>query len=113
VSIKGQGIKESSMAGPSNTLGSPWTPLAIHPCFGLHFFWLLIQLIAFILIGTQRRVPKGVEDGSRPLALWAGHPRNGQNAVSGVARPQGIEGLGIAGTSDISGSPWPPLAIHP
>jgi hypothetical protein len=35
---------------------------------------------------------KGVEDGRRPLALWKSHPLNNRKAVSGVARPQGVEG---------------------
>jgi hypothetical protein len=28
-----QGIEGSGMAGPGETLGSPWPPLAIRPCF--------------------------------------------------------------------------------
>jgi hypothetical protein len=37
----------------------------------------------------------------------------GRKAVSRVACPQGVEDLGMAGPSDTSGSPWPPLAIRP
>jgi hypothetical protein len=41
---------------------------------------------------VQRAVSKGVEDGQRPPALQ-------------VARPQGIEGLGMAGPGETLGSP--------
>jgi hypothetical protein len=34
-------------------------------------------------------------------------------AASGVARPQGVEGSGIAGPSETLGSLWIPLAIRP
>jgi hypothetical protein len=57
-------------------------------------------------------VPKGVEDGCRLPVLQAGHPRNGCKAVSGVARLQGVEGLGMAGLGETLGSPWIPLAIR-
>jgi hypothetical protein len=46
----------------------------------------------------------------------AGRPPCGRatlTAVSGVAHPQGVEGLGMVGFSDTLGSPWPPLAILP
>jgi hypothetical protein len=60
---------------------------------------------------VRRGVSKGVEDGRRPLALWAGHPRNSHKAVLGVVHPQGVEGSGMAGSGEILGSPWIPLAI--
>jgi hypothetical protein len=41
-----------------------------------------------------------------------GHPKNDRKAVSAVARPQGIEGSGMAGPGKTLGSPWPPLAIR-
>jgi hypothetical protein len=59
-----------------------------------------IRLFAFS-IGVRREVTKGVED------------RNGHEAVLGVARPQGVEGLGMAGLSDALRSSWPPFAIRP
>jgi hypothetical protein len=59
-----------------------------------------------------RGVSKGVEDGRRPPALRAGHPRNGRKAASGVARPQGVEGSGMAGPGETLGSPWIHLAIR-
>jgi hypothetical protein len=34
-------------------------------------------------------------------------------AVSVMAHLRGIEGSGMVGPSDTSGSPWPPLAICP
>jgi hypothetical protein len=40
-------------------------------------------------------------------------PLNGCKAVSGVARPQGIEGLGTKGLCDTLRSPWPRLPIRP
>jgi hypothetical protein len=49
----------------------------------------------FIVLDVRRGVSKRVEDGCRPTAL-----RAGRKAVYGVARPQGIEGLGMAGPSD-------------
>jgi hypothetical protein len=54
---------------------------------------------------VRRGVSKGVEDGRRPLALRVGHPRNGHKAVLGMARPQGVEGLGIADPYETLGSP--------
>jgi hypothetical protein len=65
------------------------------------------QDFAIVVIGVRRRVSKGVEDGRKPPALG-----KGRKAVSGVARLQGLEGLGIAGPSDTLGSPWPTLAIR-
>jgi hypothetical protein len=56
-----------------------------------------------------RGVSKGEEDGRRPPTLWAGYSRNGHNAVLGVARLQGVEGLGMAGPGETLGSPWIPL----
>jgi hypothetical protein len=64
-------------------------------------------------IGVQRGVSKGVEDGRRPPALWAGHRSNSCKAVSGAVRPQGVEGLSMAGPCETLRSPWPPLAIRP
>jgi hypothetical protein len=61
---------------------------------------------------VRRGVSKGVEDERRLPALWAGHPRNGCKAVLGVARPQGIEGLGVVGPGETLGSLWIPLAIR-
>jgi hypothetical protein len=52
----------------------------------------------------------GVQKGrSRPQ----GRPRNGHKAISGVAHPQGVEGLGMAGPGETLRSPWLPLAICP
>jgi hypothetical protein len=61
---------------------------------------------------VRRGVPKGVSDGRRSPALRAGHPRNGHKAVSGMAHPQPVEGLGMAGPGQTLGSPWIPLAIR-
>jgi hypothetical protein len=61
---------------------------------------------------VRRRVSKRVEDGRRPLALRAGHLRNDCKVVLGVARPQGVERLGMAGPGETLGSPWIPLAIR-
>jgi hypothetical protein len=60
---------------------------------------------------ARHGVSKGVEDSRRPPALQAGHSRNSHKAVSGVARPQGIEGLGMVGPGDTLGSPWIPLGL--
>jgi hypothetical protein len=54
----------------------------------------------FHVIGVRRGMSKRVEDGHRPLTLWAGHPRNGCKTVSGVAHLQGVEGSGIAGLGE-------------
>jgi hypothetical protein len=64
-------------------------------------------------IGVRHGVSKMVEDVCRPPALRAGHPPDSCKAVSGVARPQGIEGSSMAGPGETLGSPWPPLAIRP
>jgi hypothetical protein len=58
-------------------------------------------------IGVRRGVSKGVEDSHRPSALWASHSRNGHEAICGVARSQGVKGLGMAGPGETLGSPWP------
>jgi hypothetical protein len=68
------------------------------------------------LIGIQHGVSKREEDVCSPPALSAttsttGHPRNGCKAISGVARPQGIERWSIADPGETVGSPWPPLPI--
>jgi hypothetical protein len=60
---------------------------------------------------VRRGVSKGAT-GHRLPALRVGHPRNGLKAVSGVARPQGIEGSGIAGPGETLRSPCTPLAIR-
>jgi hypothetical protein len=54
---------------------------------------------------VRRGVSKGVEESRRPPTLGAGHPRNGRKAVSGMARLQGVEGLGRAGPGETLGSP--------
>jgi hypothetical protein len=54
---------------------------------------------------VHRGVSKGVKDGHRLPALQARNPRNGHKAVSGVARPQGIERLGRTGPGETLGSP--------
>jgi hypothetical protein len=61
---------------------------------------------------VRRGVSKGVEEGRRPPALRTGYPKNGHMAVSGVARLQGVEGLGEAGPGVTLGSPWIPLTIR-
>jgi hypothetical protein len=48
---------------------------------------------------------KGYPRGKMAAALRAGHPPNNRKAVWGMARPQGIEGLGIAGRGETLGSP--------
>jgi hypothetical protein len=69
---------------------------------------------------TETKVPltgpsgMGYPRGHRPPALhhlWEGHPRNGRKTVLGVAGPQGVEGLGMAGPCETLKSPWIPLAI--
>jgi hypothetical protein len=49
--------------------------------------------------GVRRGVSNGVEDSCE--------------AVSGVACPQGAEGLGMVGPGETLRSPWPPPAIRP
>jgi hypothetical protein len=51
---------------------------------------------------------KGEEDGRRPPTQWAGYPPNGRKAVWAVARPQGVEGSGMAGPVETLGSLWIP-----
>jgi hypothetical protein len=55
------------------------------------------QHVAFYdgIIGVRRGVSKEVQNDRRPLALRPAHPLNGHKATSMVARPQGIEGLGM------------------
>jgi hypothetical protein len=61
---------------------------------------------------VQRGVSKGVEDDRRPPTLRAGHLINGHEAVSGMARPQSVEGSGMAGPGETLGSPLIPLAVR-
>jgi hypothetical protein len=61
------------------------------------------------IIGVQRGVSKGVEDGRKLPTLWVGHPGNGRFR-SGP--PQGVEGLGMASPAKTLGSPRSPLAIR-
>jgi hypothetical protein len=58
-----------------------------------------------LTIGVHSGVSKGVEEESRLPTLRVDH-------LSGVARPQGIERLGMAGLGETLGSPWAPLAIR-
>jgi hypothetical protein len=52
---------------------------------------------------ARRGVSKGVEDGRRPPALWAGYPKHAHKAVSGV---------GHGGPGETLGSLWILLAIR-
>jgi hypothetical protein len=61
------------------------------------------NLTAWCTWTHRRELSKGVE---------YGHPRNARKAVSGVARPQDIEGSGMAGLGETLGSPWIPLAVR-
>jgi hypothetical protein len=72
-------------------------------CGGSDFF--LLQERPLLSRPVQHRLSKGVKDGRRPPARWAGHPQMGVLAVSGVARPQGVEGLGIVAPGETLGSP--------
>jgi hypothetical protein len=54
----------------------------------------------------RRRVQKGRRRSQ------ADCPASG-SSVSGVARPQDVEGSGMAGLGETLGSPWPPLAMRP
>jgi hypothetical protein len=57
--------------------------------------------------GTGMVVP-----GPYGLGYPRGYPPNSDKAVLGVAHPQGVEGLGMAGPGGIVGSLWIPLAIR-
>jgi hypothetical protein len=59
----------------------------------------MTRTLRFSFISVWRGVSKGVEDGRRAPALWAGH--------SGVALPQGMEGSGMAGPGETLGSASP------
>jgi hypothetical protein len=51
-------------------------------------------------------VSKGEEDGRRPCALWLATPQTAIRPFGGsVARPQGVEGSGMAGPDETLGSP--------
>jgi hypothetical protein len=56
---------------------------------------------------------KRVEDSHRRPALWAGHSRNDCKAVSEEAHPQGVEGLGLAGSGETIGVRGYPLPYGP
>jgi hypothetical protein len=58
-------------------------------------------------------VSKKVGDGRKSSALRVSSPQNSRKVYLGVARPQGVEGLGIVGSSETLGSLCPPLAIRP
>jgi hypothetical protein len=54
-----------------------------------------------------------VEDGRRQATLGADYLQNARKVASGVARPQGVEGLGMAGPGETLESPWPPPFPRP
>jgi hypothetical protein len=56
------------------------------------------EIMYVFSLGVRRGVSKGVEDDL--------------TAISGVARPQGVEGLVIEGPGETLGSPWPLHAIR-
>jgi hypothetical protein len=63
----------------------------------------------------QARTGRSIQGGGRrcrPPALQAGHPPNGLKAIWEVARPQGVEGSGMAGPGETLGSPWIPLPVR-
>jgi hypothetical protein len=64
--------------------------------------------------GKQARTASIQRGRRRPQAtrFAGGLPRNGLKAVLGVARPQGVEGLGMAGPGETLGCPWIQLAIR-
>jgi hypothetical protein len=66
--------------------------------------------VAFLFRPVRRGVSKGVEDGRRPTALQAGHPRNNHKAILGLVHPQGMKGWAWR-QGETLGSPWIPLAI--
>jgi hypothetical protein len=99
---------------------SLWTPHAVrlwilqtHFRFSPLFYFPLKNWIWVPFISIWRWVSPRVKDGQRLATLWVSHPHNDHIGVSGVAHPQGVERLGMAGPSDTLGNPWPPLAIHP
>jgi hypothetical protein len=75
-------------------------------------FWSFSERVEEHLanISVRRGLSKGVEDGHRPPPGERATPKT---IVSGVARRQGIEGLGMVALGETLGSPWPPLAIRP
>jgi hypothetical protein len=87
------------MEGPSNILGKSMDapchpPMSGEGCKQVRTAW-----------GIQggRRRPQAARPTGEP-------PQNGIKAVLGVARPQGIEGLGMAGLGETLGSPW--ILLH-
>jgi hypothetical protein len=56
-------------------------------------------------LGAGRGVSKGVEDSCSPPALRASHTGNRRKGVSGVARPQGVDGSSMVGPVETLGSP--------
>jgi hypothetical protein len=65
-------------------------------------------------MATPRQAPMAA---LAPGPYGKGYPRGkktaaGRKAVWGVARPQGVEGLGMAGPHETLGSPWIPLPVR-
>jgi hypothetical protein len=61
------------------------------------------------MIRRQARTAWGIQGGRRrPQAA----PQTGHKAVWGVARPQVVEGSGMAGRGETLGSPWIPLPVR-
>jgi hypothetical protein len=115
----------ADIPGPTTRPVQGWPPAAhrvvgaelsrINPsfdrfCVTVNLHWVESESKSQHRRTARRGVFKGVEDGHKPPALWAGHPCNGRKAVSRVAHLQGVERYGVDGPSDTIGSPWPPLA---
>jgi hypothetical protein len=66
--------------------------------------------------GVGRRLEKQGGNGDKPAGPYGkGYPRGKKKkptAVWGVARPQGVEGSGMAGPGETLRSPWIPLPVR-
>jgi hypothetical protein len=68
-------------------------------------------IISFLTRPVRRGVSKGEEDSRRPPCVWA-FVLALRSAVWGVARLQGVCGLGMAVPGETLGSPWIPLPVR-
>jgi hypothetical protein len=62
----------------------------------------------------RRKISHGIVRGSMGVRYGVSkRVEDNRKAVSGVASPQGVERLGMAGLAESLGSPWLPLHIRP
>jgi hypothetical protein len=105
-------LGHASFLGTASFEGSVATPASLALAFysGLWAYggWSHLNFITEEVIDYKRNLPLAICIGEDERPVRSGVAK----AVLGVTRPQGVEGLGMAGWGETLGSPWIPLAIR-